>query len=288
MDPIEWLQTHWFDMVYLAVVIVVALFISTILERITKRALINRVSKTVVDNITKILRYSVLIVAIFGALASIGIDVTGAIVAGGFLGIVIGFAAQTSVSNFISGLLLMLEKPFNLGDFIHIGDIVGSVVEVGILSTTIVTWEGIRVRIPSSELFNTKFKNYTRSRVRVVRVDVQIPYSANLDNAVDTILSKLKAQWYILEEPEPKVFAREFANDGIVLEVRAWTPGSTWFTLYSNLPKLVKSALDEAGIEIPFPQRVLWFASPIKMEEERKRSSLTTSQRNLAEYEDPS
>ncbi|MGC8936781.1 MAG: mechanosensitive ion channel family protein [Candidatus Methanomethylicaceae archaeon] len=271
MDVFDWFQAHWFDIIYIAIVIVIALLISIILERAVKRALIKKVSKTVVDNITKLLRYSILIIAIFGGLASIGIDVTSALVAGGFLGIVIGFAAQASVSNFISGLLLMFERPFNIGDFIHIGDIVGAVVEIGLLSTTIVTWEGIKVRVPSSELFNSNFRNYTASRVRIVRVNVRIPYSASIDKAMDAITSKLREQWYILEEPEPVVFATEFANDGIVLEVRAWTPGSTWFTLYSNLPKLVKNALDEVGIAIPFPQRVLWFASPIKMEGEDKQ-----------------
>jgi len=209
------------------------------------------------------------VLAIVVALASLGVDLTGALVAGGIIGIVIGFAAQASISNLISGILLLLERPFKMGDFIHIGDVVGAVVEIGILSTTIVTWEGIKVRIPSSELFNSSFRNYSASKIRVVRVDVQIPYSESIEKAAHVITSKLREQWYILEEPEPMVFAKEFANDGIVLEVRAWTPGSTWFTLYSNLPKLVKDALDEAGIEIPFPQRVVWFASPLKMEEEK-------------------
>ncbi|MEM2025972.1 MAG: mechanosensitive ion channel family protein, partial [Desulfurococcaceae archaeon] len=154
--------------------------------------------------------------------------------------------------------------PFKIGDFIHVGDVVGAVADIGVLSTTIVTWEGVKVRIPSSELFNSSFRNYSASIVRLVRVNVQIPYSASIRKAVDAILSKLKGQWYVLEEPEPTAFAKEFANDGVVLEVRAWTPGSTWFTLYSNIARLVKEALDEAGIEIPFPQRVVWFASPLK------------------------
>lgn len=78
-------------------------------------------STAVVNNVVKIVRYGILVIAIFAALASIGVDVTGALVAGGFLGIVIGFAAQASISNFISGLLLVLEKPLKLGDFIRVG-----------------------------------------------------------------------------------------------------------------------------------------------------------------------
>ena len=142
---------------------------------------------------------------------------------------------------------------------------------MGLLSTTKATWDGIKVRIPSSELFNSNFRNYTASKVRVVRVDVQIPYLGSIEKAAQAITSKLREQWYILEEPEPMAFAKEFANDGVVLEVRAWTPGSTWFTLYSNLPKLVKDALDEAGIDIPFPQRVVWLASPLKTEEKKDK-----------------
>ncbi|MDH5807386.1 MAG: mechanosensitive ion channel family protein [Candidatus Verstraetearchaeota archaeon] len=266
MEILQWFQLNWYKLLYFAIIVIIALFISTIIERTVKRALIRRFSKNVIDNVVKIIRYGILIIAIIIALTSIGIDVTGALIAGGFLGIVIGFAAQASISNFISGLLLLLERPFKIGDFIHVGNIVGMVSEVGILSTTIVTWDGIKVRIPSSQLFNSDFRNYTASKVRLVSIEVQIPYSANMEKAIESIKSKLEKQWYILEEPKPIVFAKTFANDGIVLEIRAWTAGSTWFTLFSNLPRLVKDALDEVGIQIPYPQRVVWFASSLKTE----------------------
>ncbi len=267
MDVIEWLQVHWVEILYVIVAVLAALFIGKLLAMAVRRALIERVSKPVADNIVKLIYYSLVVLAVVMALVSLGVDITGAVMAGGFAGIVIGFAAQASVSNVISGLFLLFEKPFKIGDFIHVGDIVGAVAEIGVLSTTIVTWDGVKVRIPSSELFNSSFKNYSASCVRLVRVGVQISYSASIDEAINAILSKLREQWYILEEPEPVVLAKEFASDGVTLEVRAWTPGSTWFILYSNLAKLVKDALDEAGIEIPFPQRVVWFASPLKVEE---------------------
>lgn len=266
MEILELLQVHLLNLLYVAVAVVAALFISTLLERTAKRALMRRFSKNVVNNVTKLIRFTVLTIAVLIALTSIGVDVTGALIAGGFLGIVIGLAAQASISNFISGLLLLLEKPFKIGDFIHVGNTVGMVSEVGILSTTIVTWDGVKVRIPSSQLFNSDFRNYTASRVRLASVEVQIPYSASIERAIEAIKSKLQEQWYVLEEPSPVVFAKSFADDGVVLEARAWTSGSTWFALFSNLPRLVKSALNEAGIEIPYPQRVVWFASPLKTE----------------------
>lgn len=224
MDIVAWLQAHWLDLVYVVIVIAVALFIGALLERAIRRVLIKRVSATVVSNIVKVVRYGVLIIAIFAALASMGIDVTGALIAGGILGIVIGFAAQASISNFISRLLLVLERPFKLGDFVRVGDTIGMVTEIGILSTTIVTWDGVRVRIPSSQIFNSDLRNFTASKVRLVSVEVQIPYSASVEKAIEAIKVKLKEQWYILEEPEPVVFAKSFASDGVVLEVRAWTP----------------------------------------------------------------
>jgi len=126
----------------MAIVIVVALMNSAIPEKAVRRALIKRVFTAVVNNVVKIVRYSILIIAIFATLTSIGVDVTGALVAGGFLGIVIGFAAKASISNFILGLLLVLERPFKLGDFIRMGDTIGMVTNAKILSTTIVTWDG--------------------------------------------------------------------------------------------------------------------------------------------------
>ena len=260
MYVIDWLQAQWINILSFIIAILIALLLSKAAEKAIRRALIRRLSVPAVENLVKVTRYTIIILAVVAALASAGVNITGALVAGGIVGIVIGFAAQTSVSNIISGILLLLEKPFKLGDFIHVGDIVGSVVEIGILSTTIVTWDGVKVRIPSSELFNSSFRNYSASKVRLVSVDVQISYDDDIGKAIDAIKSKLRGQWYILEEPEPTGFAKEFASDGVTLEVRAWTPGVTWFTLYANLSKLVKEALDEAGVEIPFPQRVVRFA----------------------------
>jgi len=102
------------------------------------------------------------------------------------------------------------------------------------------------------------------------------PNSAKIERAIEVVMAKLKEQWYVLEEPEPVVFAKAFASDDVVLEVRAWTPGFTWFTLYSNLPRLVKEALDESGIQIPYPQRVVWFATPLRRRR-ALRSVLRTS-----------
>lgn len=260
MYIIEWLQVYWIPILSFIIAILVALLISEALEKAIRRTLIKRLSVPAVENLVKVTRYTIITLAIIIALASAGVNITGVLVAGGIVGIVIGFAAQTSVSNIISGILLLLEKPFKLGDFIHVGDIIGAVVEIGILSTTIVTWDGVKVRIPSSELFNSSFRNYSASKVRLVSVDVQISYSDDIGKAVNAIRSKLREQWYILEEPEPTGFAKEFASDGVTLEIRAWTSGTTWFTLYSNLSRLVKEALDEAGVEIPFPQRVVRFA----------------------------
>lgn len=263
---LQWLQASWPRLLYAAAAIAIALLISRLLEGAVRRAVVARATKGVADSVAKLVRYSVLAAAALAALASLGVDVTGAIVAGGFLGIVVGFAAQASISNFVSGLLLLAERPFKIGDVISVGGDVGVVKEVGILSTTVVTWDGVRVRVPSSQLFNSSLKNYTASRARLVSVEVQIPYSASIERAVGAIESKLRGQWYVLEEPEPRAFAKAFASDGITLEVRAWAPGPAWFTLYSSLPRLVKEALDEAGIEIPYPQRVVWFASPLKTE----------------------
>jgi len=115
---------------------------------------------------------------------------------------------------------------------------------------------GKGAHIPSSQIFNSDLRNFTASKVRLVNVGVQIPYSASVEKAVEAIKVKLKEQWYVLEGPEPDVFAKAFADDGIVLEVRAWTQLHV-VSLYSNLPRLMKEALDGAGIQISYPQRVV-------------------------------
>jgi len=152
---------------------------------------------------------------------------------------------------------LMTERPFKIGDFINYNGNVGMVVDVGLLSTKIQSWEGYYVRIPNNELFNSPLINYSNSRARLVRVQFTIPFEHDLNKVINTIQKKLNNQWYILAEPAPIVFPVQFNENGVLLEARAWTSGNTWFTLYSQMAALIEDSLKELGVPYSYPRRIL-------------------------------
>ncbi|HLI46498.1 MAG TPA: mechanosensitive ion channel family protein, partial [Geobacterales bacterium] len=170
---------------------------------------------------------------------------------------VIGLAAQPTLSNFIAGILLMTERPFKIGDFINYSGNVGMVVDVGLLSTKIQSWEGYYVRIPNNELFNSPLINYSNSKARLVRVQFTIPFEHDLKKVIQEVQNKLNEQWYVLADPGPVVFPIQFNDNGILIEARAWTSGNTWFTLYSQMPSLIEEVLKNLGVPYSYPRRIL-------------------------------
>jgi len=242
------------------IALAIAFIIARYLSILTRRRLHEKVPAATVKNVSKLVYYLIILIGIAVAIRLLnipGVTLTELLVAGGFAGIVIGLAAQSTLSNFIAGILLMTERPFKIGDFINYNGNVGMVVDVGLLSTKIQSWEGYYVRIPNNELFNSPLINYSNSRARLVRVQFTIPFEHDLNKVINTIQKKLNDQWYILAEPAPIVFPVQFNENGVLLEARAWTSGNTWFTLYSQMPALIEESLKELGVPYSYPRRIL-------------------------------
>ena len=215
----------------------------------------------------KVFYYIFLTVAFFLALSFAGVsaELSALLAAVGITGIVLGFAAQTVVSNFISGVFMYFDKPLQIGDQVKIGELEGVVEDIRMLSTRIRAWDGTLIRIPNEKLFNSNIVNFMRYPVRRVDVDMGIAYSADADLAIEVIRKVLEEIPLVLVEPEPLVYVSELADSAVVIAIRAWAPSEKWFEVRKRIIHDVKKALDEAGIEIPFPQRVNWFANELRV-----------------------
>lgn len=240
------------------------LFISFIIAKVVRinvrRSLKEKVPKTTLVAVEKIIYYGILFIGFIIALPYIGVKLSGLLVAGGILGIVIGFASQTVVSNLISGLFLLIEKPIKIGDGISVGDISGVVKDIRILSTTIRTWDGIYVRVPNEKVFNSSIQNFVAHAARRFEYKIGIAYKDDADKAIEIIKNLLEEHPLILKEPAPQIFVEELGESSVNLSVRIWAPSAHWFSVKTEMLWKIKVALEQEGIEIPFPQRVIWMA----------------------------
>ncbi len=264
----SFLGIDWFLVLEVIAVIVVGFivswFIRISLYKLLVRALPLRLSKT----IARTVYYILILIVILTVLGIIGVDLTGVLVAGGIIGIILGFALQNTVANLFSGLFLHWEKPFKVGDVIRIGDVEGSVVDISILSTKIRGLDGVVTRIPNQTVFQSNIINYSGSIARRIDFRVGIAYKEDAEKAYEVLRKVVVEHPFVLVKPEPEIFVVELGSSSVDIMVRVWVPNTDlipWIVKRELLWKL-KKALTEAGIEIPFIQTDIWFRAPLKVE----------------------
>ena len=185
------------------------------------------------------------------------------LVAGGIFAVVIGFATQSVVSNLISGIFLMIEKPAKHGDTIQIPDmgISGSLLDIGTFSSRIRKFDGTIIRIPNEKFFTSNIRSLTASTVRRAEAMVGIAYKDDIENAISVIKNEIKLSMpFVLRIPEPEFRVEELGDSSVNIQVLVWHPRDDWSQAQPILLTVIKRALDKSGIEIPFPQRVVWDA----------------------------
>ena len=227
--------------------------------------------------IERIVFYGIIAAGVTAALSPLGIDLTGLLVAGGVMGIVVGFAAQTVVANALSGIFLHIDRPLKLGDPVQVENISGHVIDISIFSTKIKTWDGNIVRIPNDKLFSTLITNYTASVARRIEFKIGISYSSDIGKAKEAILRVFNDHPLVLINPPPEVFVDDFGDSAIVLAARCWVPAPLWLRIRKELLELIKKSFDEVGVEIPFPQLDLHVKEGVKIVIKREKQEMAAS-----------
>ncbi len=252
------------DVLTFLATVAVAILIATFVRIRLRIYLGDRLPKDVLDILLKIVYYSIILIAVLSVLPRIGISLSGLFVAGGIAGLVIGFASQSVVSNLVSGLFIMFERPVKMGDQVEIDGVSGFVEDIHVMSTVIRTYDGIFVRIPNDKVFTTKIVNYVANPVRRFEYTVGISYSDDAEKAIDVIRRVIDEEPFALKYPEPQVFVKDLGDSSVNITVRVWSPVQVWYDVRMKLLWRIKVELEKAGIEIPFPQRVIWFGDDEK------------------------
>ena len=267
MQAVEWLQEGrtWLvqnglefvqSLLAFIVILIIGKVIISMTCKVVYRVLHNadRVSEILenfaVDTLAKVLWILVLLVSI----SSFGVDIAPLIAGLGVTGFILGFAFQESLGNLAAGLMILLNEPFRVGDVIEAAGVSGSVQEMNLMATTLASPDNKKIMVPNRNIWGGNITNYSAMETRRVDLVVGISYAANIGHAINTISTVVNAHELVHGEPEPVIQVVEMADSSVNLVVRPWCNTADYWTVFFDLQRNMKEALDAENIEIPFPQ----------------------------------
>jgi potassium efflux system protein len=253
------------DVLGFGATIVAAILLSRVLRVLLNDDVLPRFSlgRGVANAIASSVQYAVLLLGFFLALGAAGVDFSRFALLAGAFGVGIGFGLQNVVNNFVSGLILLFERPIQVGDTVEVGGLLGEVKQIGIRASTVRTFQGAEVIVPNGNLISAEVINWTLSdHHRRVELPVGVAYGNRPARVIEVLEGVVSREPRVLRSPEPLVLFRGFGESSLDFEVRFWAPDyTTSLQLASDVASSIHDALGEAGIEIPFPQRDLHLKS---------------------------
>lgn len=237
-----------------AVYLVIGFLVAWGASRLLGRLLRLRLEPVRTRLLRRIAFYGILLLFIAAVLSDFGLKVgTVLLGTGGLLAVALGFASQTSVSNLISGLFLIGERPFDVGDVITVGGTTGEVLSIDLLSVKLRTFDNLYVRIPNENLLKNEMRTLTRFPIRRVDVAVGVSYVEDIRRVREVLEEVAGRNPLCLEQPVPQIFFTGFGSSSIDLQYSVWATRENYITLRNQIQEEVKVAFDATGIEIAFP-----------------------------------
>lgn len=244
------------------IIIIVGVLIGKALAIRMKKRFKDKISKDRLNTISKAIYYVILFGAFLTVLPILDINLSGLMVAGGIMAIVIGFASQSIVSNLISGIFLTFERPLRVDDVVSIGGqdgTLGIVEDIRIISTSLRTFDGVYVRIPNEKVFTSNITNFLENVARRFEYNIGIRYQDDADKAAEIINELIEDHPLALKDPSPQIFVEDLGSSAVNLKVRVWGPSTDWFQIRIELLWKIKKELEENDIRVPFNQQEVWF-----------------------------
>lgn len=254
---INWLETHLFSIVGAFAVLIIGWSLARIISRWAEKKLKNsqRFDPTVGDFLASIIKYALYALVIATVLAQFGVETTSILAVIGSMGLAIGLALQGTLSNVASGVMILTQRPFRVGEAIQAGGVSGTVQEIGLFTTELKQFDGLFVLVPNSELWNQAIVNFHRHPIRRFELIVGIGYSDSMEQARRELLELAHADERVLADPEPQAFVNSLDDSSVGIGLRVWCNTPDYLGLTWDLTEAVKARFDEKGITIPFPQR---------------------------------
>ncbi len=248
-----WLQLATRGLIFLVIAYLVVKVAKMMLFRAIARApSLDRTLESFLRGLVTGIGWVLILVVTLGGLGVDPVALMGTVAIGGF---VIGFALKDTLGNFAAGVMLLVYRPFNVGEAVELKSATGTVTELGMAMTRLKTADGRLVTLPNGIIIGESILNFTRNGTRRVEIDVGIGHGDDVDVAVRASLAAAARDVRILAEPAAAVVVTSLGASSVDLQVRAWVAASDFATVTSDLRVAVKRAIEEAGCSIPFPQR---------------------------------
>jgi small conductance mechanosensitive channel len=238
------------------IILIVGFWVAKMIKKgITKVMEKRGIDPTLISFVSSMLFVVMKIFVIVAALEKLNIKTTSFIAILGAAGLAVGLALQGSLANFAAGVLMIIFKPFKLGDFIEAGGTTGAVVDIGIFTTTINSPDNKKMIVPNGAVMGGKITNFNANGTRRVDLVAGISYDDDIDKAKSIIKGILEADARILKDPAPTVAVVDMADSSVNIVVRPWCAGADYWGVYFDTTETIKKKFDENDITIPFPQR---------------------------------
>ena len=257
---LDWANRDFFSVIIGIILGILIFFIGRWLAKLLTRLATKSMMRSKVDPLiiqfAKVVIYTALLVSVvIAALDAAGIYTTSLTALLASAGLAIGLAVKDALSNFASGVMILLNKPYGLEDYVEAGGSGGTVEEVSIFNTVLRTPDNIRVIVPNSQVTGGTIKNYSTNDLRRVDLVIGIGYEDHIGQAKDSLMDVMTAHPLVLDEPTPSVDVLELADSSVNLAARCWAKTDDYSSVRAAVLEGIKSRLDEEGINMPFPQR---------------------------------
>lgn len=243
------------NIAFALIIFIVGRIVVSIIDGILKKILLKaNMDQILVNFITAIARWILLLFVVIASLSQLGINTTSLIALLGAAGLAVGLALKDSLQNFAAGVMLLVFRPFTTGDYVEAGGTAGSVEEIKIFSTTLLTPDNKKVIIPNGKIYSDVITNFSATGTRRVDMVFGIAYEDDIAKAKGIIEDILKSDSRVLNHPEYVIAVGELADSSVNIFVRPWTATSNYWNVYFDLTEKIKVEFDKNDISIPFPQ----------------------------------
>jgi len=228
---------------------------------VTKTLEKSKTDPAVISFVGSLTYFLILTFAVLAALAKFGIQTASFVAVLGAAGFAIGFALQGSLANFAAGVLILVLRPFKIGDYIDSAGVAGTVKDIQLFTTVLATPDNIKILVPNGKIFGDVIKNVSAYDTRRVDFVIGIGYTSDIQKAYDIMMNLIKEDSRILSDPATQIAVSELADSSVNFVLRPWVKKEDYWNVKFDLTRKIKETFDENGIEIPFPQQVVHMIS---------------------------
>ncbi len=250
------LATYGLDVVGAIVILIIGIWVAGWTRRWLGRALARtgRVDQTLQSFLSSLARYLILAITVLAVLSQFGVQTASLIAVLGTIGLAIGLALQGTLSNVAAGVMLLVFRPFRVGDYVEAGGVAGSVKALNLFTTELATPDNVQILVPNGQIWGAAVKNYSFHETRRVDLMIGIDYGDDMDKAIEAVRAVIGADDRVLAEPDALVVIGELSDSSVNLIVRVWCLAENYWPLKFDLTKALKERFDREGLSIPFPQ----------------------------------